>query len=66
MTAVDVPLTTRILAARAAQKAAHERMDLAQRDGRCDVVKKAAKELHATTRALDLLLDQLPAKDTHE
>lgn len=54
-------LTTRILAARAAQKAAQERYDLAQRDGRFDVVKQAALEFAACTRALEKVLDELPS-----
>lgn len=53
-------LSTRILAARAAQKAAQERYDLAQRDGAAKIIDKAARELAACTRAVDVLLEQVP------
>lgn len=53
-------LSTRILAARAAQRAAQERYDLAQRDGAAKLIKKAGQELAACTRAVDVLLDQMP------
>ena len=57
---VKPELTTRILAARAAQRAAQERYDLAQRDGAAKIIDKAAKELSACTRAVDVLLEQIP------
>lgn len=53
-------LTTRILAARAAQKAAQERYDLAQRDGKAVILGQAALELAACTAAMNKVLEELP------